>query len=126
MYENGQIEVYWDIPEYSGYEESLENGPLRPDGKIINRTTKNIFVLEMSIPWIENRKSKIKEKEEKYLNIVQNLKIDNPGYLVKQLTFIVDCMGGYSNDLIINLKVLEFTRNKIDSVIPGINYFFSN
>ena len=84
VYINEKIEVYWDIPEYSGHDDDYENGPLRPDGKIINKLTKTIFVLEMSIPWIENRKSKFEEKEEKYINIVQNLKVDNPGYLVKQ------------------------------------------
>ena len=120
MYKNEKIEVYWDIPEYSGHEDEIESGPLRPDGKIINDETKNIFVLEMSIPWIKNRRSKLEEKERKYINIVQNLIVDNPGYTVKQATFIVDCMGGYSKDLIENLKLLGLTRSEIDSIIPGI------
>ena len=120
MYKNEKIQVYWDIPEYSGHEVDLENGPLRPDGKIINESNKSIFVLEMSIPWIENRNSKSQEKEEKYINIVQSLKVENPGYIVKQLTFIIDCMGGYSNELIENLKLLEFTRSEIDYILSGI------
>ena len=119
-YENNELEVYWDIPEYSGYDKELENGPLRPDGKIVNKTAKSIFVLEMSIPWITNRKSKLDEKENKYSNIVQSLKVENPGYLVKQLTFIIDCMGGYSKDLIDNLKLLDLTRAEVDSLLPGI------
>ena len=62
------IEIYWDIHEYSGCDaDNLEHGPLRPDGKIINKKAKTIFVLEMSIPWIENRNSKSQEKDEKYL-----------------------------------------------------------
>ena len=77
MYKNEEIELYWDVPEYSGYDEHLENGPLRPDGKIINKTKKIILVLEMSIPWIENRKRKSEEKVEKYTHIIQNLKVDN-------------------------------------------------
>ncbi len=81
MYQNNDIEVYWDIPEYSGHpDEDTENGPLRPDGKVINKQAKTIFVLEMSVPWIENRASKLIEKNEKYANIVQTLKVDNPGY----------------------------------------------
>ena len=60
------------------------------------------------------------EKEEKYRNIVQGLKVDNPGYNVKQLTFIVDCLGGYSKELINSMKELEFTKHEIDSIIPGI------
>lgn len=119
-YKNDEIEVYWDIPEYSGYDDDLEHGPLRPDGKVINKTTKNIFVLEMSIPWIENRISKSQEKDEKYVNIVQNLKVENPGYVVQQLTFIVDCLGGYSKDLRDKLRLLGLTTTEIDSILPGI------
>ena len=74
----------------------------------------------MSIPWINNRKSKLEEKEKKYSNIVQGLKVDNPGYHVKQVTFITDCLGGYSADLIDNLKLLNLTRSDIDSILPGI------
>ena len=120
LYESEEIEVFWDIPEYSGMEEHSDEEPLRPDGKIVNKTSKSIFILEMSVPWIENRKSKLEEKNVKYVEIVQNLKVDNPGYLVKQLTFIVDCMGGYSKDFIDNLKLLGLTRSEIDSIIPGI------
>ena len=120
LYESETIEVYWDIPEYSGYDSDLENDPLRPDGKIINKENNSIFVLEMAIPWIENRSSKFEEKEQKYLNIVQNLKVENTGYTVKQLTFIVDCLGGYSQDFVENLKLLGLTKNERDSIIPGI------
>ena len=65
MYKNEEIEVFWDIPEYSGYDNDLEHRPLRPDGKIINKKTKKIHVLEMSIPWIENRNIKLVEKLDK-------------------------------------------------------------
>ena len=44
LYQNDEFEVYWDIPEY---DRELKNGPLQPNGKIINKTTKTIFVLEM-------------------------------------------------------------------------------
>ena len=120
LYENEEIEIYWDIPEYTGIEDDLDKDPLRPDGKVINKTTKTIHVLEMSVPWIENRNCKFEEKEVKYTNIVQNLKVDNPGYNVKQLTFIVDCMGGYSKELRNNLEILGLTGSEIDSILPGI------
>ena len=121
-YSNAGLDVFWDIPEYSGYENEQEqnHGPLRPDGKIINKTTKSIYVLEMSIPWITNRGCKLEEKENKYTNIVQSLKIDYPGYSVKQLTFIIDCMGGYSKELLENLAAMGFTKEEIRSVLPGI------
>ena len=119
-YQNDQFEVFWDIPEYSGYEQELESRPLRPDGKIIDKMSKKIHVLEMSVPWIENRTTKLNEKVEKYKNIVQSMKIDNPGFLVNQATFIVDCLGGYSDDLISNLTSVGLTRKEIDDILPGI------
>ena len=65
-YENENTIVYWDIPEYSGYEDQPVQNPLRPDGKIIMKTEKSIFVLEMTVPWIENREIKLNERIEKY------------------------------------------------------------
>ena len=60
------------------------------------------------------------EKENKYANIIQSLKVDNPGYHVQQVTFIIDCLGGYSTDLLNNLKLLNFTRSDIDSMLHKI------
>ena len=115
-YENNDISVFWDIPEYTGHDDEQEEKALRPDGKIIRNDTKKIYVLEMSIPWIENREIKIVEKIEKYKSIVQTLKAENPSFEVKQLTFIVDCLGGYSKSFYESLKTLEFNKNEIDRI----------
>ena len=120
QYQKEGLEVLWDIPEYSGYEAS-DSQPLRPDGKVIDKSSKRIHVLEMSIPWIENRQEKLIEKVDKYKNIVQTLKIENPEFLVTQSTFIVDCLGGYSGDLVDNLKLVGLTRKEIDDILPGIH-----
>ena len=74
----------------------------------------------MSVPWIENRSIKLDEKVNKYTHIIQNLKLDNPGFLVKQSTFIIDCLGGYSKDLIDNLTSVGLTRKEIDEILPGM------
>ena len=114
IYESDDIVLFWDIPEYTGYEDEIECHVLRPDGKLITKLEIIIWILEMSIPWISNRKSKFIEKEEKYVNIVQRLTIDNPGFEVKQLTFIMDVLGGYSKELVTNLKYLKFTKIAIE------------
>ena len=119
MYENDNITVFWDIPEYSGYVDEPEQ-PLRPDGKIIVKNEKEIFVLEMTVPWIQNRGIKEGEKVEKYKRIVQSLKVDNPGYNVQQLTFVIDCLGGYSESLVCSLRMLKFTENECNSILLGI------
>ena len=118
-YESQNIEVSWDIPEFTGLEE-FDKHALRPDGKVMLKQEKLIYVLEMSVPWIENRGKKFEEKESKYRGIIQNIKISNPGFIVKQLTFIMDCLGGYSKELVDNLKILNFTQVEMDRILFGM------
>ena len=88
IYENKEATITWDIPEYSGYELDENIRPPRPDGKIVLHNEKKIFVLENSIPWVENRKTKFDDKEEKYRQIVQSLRADYPQYFYFYLFFI--------------------------------------
>ena len=111
--------MFWDIPEYSRSEEEDKDRVQRPDGKIVFNEKKKIYILEMSVPWTDNRDEKFKEKESKYVDIVQRLKIDNPGYEVKQLTFIIDGLGAYSNELVSSLKNL-FKENEIEPILYGM------
>lgn len=115
-YENDVVTMYWDIPEYTGHVDETEEHVLRPDGKIVLKEEKCIYVLEMSMPWIENRESKLAEKTEKYKDLVQTLKVDNPTFEVKQLTFIVDCLGGYSKSFLDSLKTMGFDKTEIDKI----------
>ena len=119
MYSNDDTTIYWDIPEYSGYENESDQH-LRPDGKIIRKSDKTIFVLEMTVPWIENRETKEAEKVEKYRRIVQSLKVDNKEFEVKQLTFVIDCLAGYSKSLPCSLRELGFTERECEVVLLGI------
>ena len=116
-YESDDIVLFWDIPEFSGYVDEIEEHTMRPDGKLIIKSENRIWLLEMSVPWMDNRASKFDEKEEKYVEIVQRLKIDNPGYDVKQLSFIMDNLGGYSQELVDNLKCLDFAKRDIESIL---------
>ncbi len=74
----------------------------------------------MTVPWIENRTLKEEEKINKYQHIVQSLKIDNPGYDVKQLTFVMDCLGGYSKSLPSSLRSMKFSVREIDNIVLGM------
>ena len=87
---------------------------------------KKIYVLEMSCPWIESRNKKYQEKVNKYKSIITNLRIDNPGYEVKQLTFIMDCLGGSSRNLVEMIKELEFSNDETDSIIFGMQKIIMN
>ena len=74
----------------------------------------------MSVPWLDNRSQKFIEKENKYIDIIQNLKINHPQFNVKQLTFIIDSLGGYSHDLITSLKDLKFNSRIIETILYGM------
>ena len=74
----------------------------------------------MYVPWVENRGIKIIEKTEKYAHIIQSLKVDYPNYKVKQLTFIIDCLGGFSSSLKENLKQLGFDDIQCKNVMNGM------
>ena len=119
-YENDEIILLWDVPEYEGREDEQDENLLRPDGKIVMKHEKKMYVLEQSVPWISNRESKEIEKVEKYRNIIRSLKLKHPGYEVDQLTFIIDCLGGYSNSLNENLRKLKFTKAEENIILNGI------
>ena len=91
---------WWDIPEYSGREdiEVDASKPPRPDGKIIFKhgDDTNIFLIEITIPWTANRQDKLAFKETKYKDIMQNLKLENPGSKVDQITLVMDVFGSYN------------------------------
>ena len=112
--------MFWDIPEYTGHEEEDATHAMRPDGKIVLGKKKEIYVLEMSVPWLDNRNAKFDEKESKYVDIVQGLKVNHPGCKVKQLTFIMDSLGGYSKELVESLKCLDFKVKEIDVILYGM------
>ena len=108
LYENDKICLYWDIPEYLGYDDEVESKVLRPDGKLILKQQSKMFILEMSVPWITNREKKMEEKVNKYKDLLASLRILHPNFEIEQITFIVDSLGGYSKSLVDALETLEF------------------
>ena len=119
-YENDEILVLWDIPEYSGREGEDDRNVLRPDGKIVWKKEKKIYVLEQSVPWTSNREDKFEEKEEKYRNIIRSIKLNNKDHEVEQVTFIIDCLGGFSPSLRENLKKLGFAKSEQYRITLGL------
>ena len=49
-----------------------------------------------------------------------NLRYEYPDYKIKQLTFIMDCLGGFSTNLIENIKELIGTKSEINKVISDM------
>ena len=120
-YVNENIEFWWDVPEYTGRDEESQHPP-RPDGKLfINRKEdKRIYLVEMTVPWTENRPEKYSYKSEKYRNILQSLQFEYPNHKVDQITIVMDVFGGYGQDLVDNIGKVFKKKEDIRSVIRNM------
>ena len=102
-YNNQVASIWWNIPEFTGANIEEEENVFRPDGKITLKEEKKIFIIEITISWIDNREIRYEEKVEKYAAIRRNIIRDEPGYTVDQITLVMDSLGGYSKNLSDNI-----------------------
>ena len=120
FYENGKYQVFWDVPEYSGRDNEEDESVPRPDAKIVMVEEKKIYLVEMTVPWIENRDVKYEFKREKYKDIQNNLKLEFPQYDIDQVTLVMDVLGGYSQHLSDNIKKIIVDKNVRQSIIRNM------
>jgi hypothetical protein len=79
-----------------------------------------MYVLEMSVPWVQNRETKYDEKDKKYKDLLITMRGLYRDYKIEQVTFIVDVLGGYSNSLVESLKTLGFSEVERSSILRNI------
>ena len=116
-YENEQYRIYWDIPEYNGTDDENEASAPRPDGKVILMNEKKIYLIEMTVPWIEHRETKYKLKTNKYKPVQTNLKLEYPDFQIDQITLVMDVLGGFSKHLGDNIAKVFENRNDVRNII---------
>ena len=116
-YENERYRVYWDIPEYNGSDNEDEATAPRPDGKVVLLNEKKIFLIEMTVPWIEYRETKYDLKASKYKPIQGNLKLEYPDFQIDQITLVMDVLGGYSNHLRDNIEKVFEDKKEVRNII---------
>ena len=63
LYENEHAADFWDVLVFADTTQVKAN---RIDATVIDKTSKQVRVIEMSCPWLENRESKDSEKTAKY------------------------------------------------------------
>ena len=118
FYDNEEVSVWWDVPEFTGASEELEGrSAKRPDGKLKLKKEKKIFLIEISCPWLAVRNEKYNLKVEKYHDIISNIEREEPKYTVDQITLIIDSLGGYSGNLHENIHKLIKDKRVINSII---------
>ena len=81
---------------------------------------RKIFLIEMTVPWTSNRLEKLEFKEAKYKRIQQSLKLENPGYVVDQITLVMDVFGGYGRDLGENIGKVIGDKKSVDSIVTNM------
>ena len=70
----------------------------RVDAIIVDKEQKRVLAIEMSCPWLGNRKVKEMEKVQRYGPVMWELRERNRGFQVKHKNIIIDVLGGYSAD----------------------------
>ena len=63
VYENEQTVAYWDVPLFADQTTVLAN---RIDVTVVDKVKKEVLLIEMTCPWVENREKKSAEKTSKY------------------------------------------------------------
>ena len=71
----------------------------------------------MAVPWINNPKVKYQKKNDKYRNVLNELKLDYPNYEMNQLTFTIDVLGGHSKHLRENISEIIKDKARIKSIV---------
>ena len=90
MYENERAKAFWDVPVYA---ESVMVKANRIDARIVEKERKQVAVIEMSCPWMDNRAIKDAEKTAKYGPLKWELKQQYPGYEVNSSTLLSMYLG---------------------------------
>ena len=104
MYENEHATAFWDVPLFADTTQVKAN---RIDATVIDKTSKQVRVTEMSCPWLENREANDFEKTTKY----SKLRLE----LTNQYNIIMDVLGGCSKEVEKNIK--ELVGDKCESIM---------
>ena len=85
----------------------------RCDARINDKERKEVKLIELSCPWVENREEKAMEKTSKYGPLRSELQQRHPDYKVTQHNIIIDVLGGYFQDPTKTLKQLVGNRYRL-------------
>ena len=123
QYENDQYKLHYDVPEYSGRDGESIRDAARPDGKLVMKREKKVFLIEQTVPWISNRDDKFEFKKNKYQEVQTFLRLEYPGYTVDQITLVMDVLGGYSKNLCAEIEKVcpkEETKNVVQNMQKSV------
>ena len=106
-YKNDRASAFWDVPVYAEKTEVRAN---RIDVRVVDKQKKKVLLLEMSCPWMANRKQKEEEKTSKYAPLRWEISQQYPHYKIAQHNIIIDVLGGVSRKTLESIKELVSVR----------------
>ena len=99
------------------YAEKTEIRANRIDARVVNKQ-KKVLLLEMSFPWMANRKQKEEEKTSKYASLRWEMRQQYRHYMVAQHDIIIDVLGGVSRETLDSIKELVGVR--VDKILLDV------
>ena len=113
LYENGHAAAFWDAPLFA---DTTQVKAKIIDGTIIDKTSKQVKVIEMSCSCLENRETKDFEKTTKYSQLRLELTNRYPEYKFNQCNIIMDVLGGCSKEKNIKEHVGDKCKSRISQM----------
>ena len=108
--------AFCDVPLFA---DTTQVKAKRIDATVIDKTSKQVRVIEMSCSWLENRESKDFKKTAKYSQLRLELTNRYPENKVNQYNIILDVLGGCSKEVEQNIK--ELVRDNSESVMGQLH-----
>ena len=91
VYQGDEVTAYWGVPVFAEY---LQVRAKRVDARFVDRENKEVMLIEMSCPWMDNRKQKEEEKTLNYARLRLELNRQHPGYKIRQFNIVIDALVG--------------------------------
>ena len=100
LYQDDKATAYWDVPVFA---EHLQVRGNRVDARFVDseNVNKEVMLIEMSCPWMDNRKQKEEEKALKYAPLRLELKRQHPRFKIRQSSIAID-----PRNLMVEVKML--------------------
>ncbi len=121
------LEIFCDLPDMlpgiSTIPSDILTTNLRPDLVIINRQSKNILLLELTIPFDSNITSAHERKAERYENLVNDL--NDLGYLTEYFPIEISSRGLITKENNLRLKdtvkqIKNVSRKDMNTFLDGL------
>ena len=95
MYENEQVKLTWDTIIYTT--NTITHN--KQDVTLWDKVNKEVTLIEMSVVWFKNIQARTEEKTQKYTPLRAELARDYPDYSIKQISVVMDILGGHTREL---------------------------